>query len=74
MEESEWVELGKHNSNQAIWIEFSNGGEGLYFFYGFNQDGSADFYEVDLTTLEIGGTPYGFDRDYIKKIRVAIFP
>ncbi len=70
MTQGELNELGENHSGEAVWIEFSDGGEGLYVFYGLNEDGSADFYSVDIEKLEIRGIPYGFDLDYLKNIRV----
>lgn len=74
MKKSELRELEKTNCHQAVWIKFVDGSEGLYFFYGVDEDGDGDFHTIDYETLEKGDKPFSFSPDFMSDIRVAIDP
>jgi len=72
MTENELRRLEDTNCNEAVWIVFEDGSEGLYYFLGLDEDGDGDFQSIDRRDLSKGDKPFSFSSDYIKEIRVSM--
>ena len=70
MDPKDFERFAKAHDGEVVLVKFSDGGNSLFKIYSSDDSGGVEFYqvEVDPQELPIGGTPYGFDSNYVEDL------